>query len=361
VTDDANDRGRADDTPADEPTRDARLRPPDPAGTQPKHDPGSLRPRRKLTVRATSLWAPPADAEHADDDEPDIRPRRADEAAAAADDGDVATPPRYSRYSHRVQFALGALLAIGAAAIVLLVAALIGDNQRSSNTVTLGSSQAWSTWQPPSGGGVAAAEEIAKHVGEEYHLPNGQQLVTVTGGPMEYGSVPVTVAVQQPASRGGAVDLVEGTGVLYRMCDLNGDKDCAIQYGKPTPKRHQLLRREALELALYSFRYLGVTEVVVLLPPSQVQDRKAKGKNAVKKDDPQALLFQREQGDISAALSRPLDRTLSTKTPGVGNVSRWPDARAVHTLTDTKVFNYRLQPGNSEPRAFLVLTPLAVR
>jgi hypothetical protein len=144
------------------------------------------------------------------------------------------------------------------------------------------------------------------------------------------------------------------------MCDLHATGgDCAIKYGKPSPNRHQLLRREALELALYSFRYLGVNDVVVLLPPGQVAKRKSG--SVVKKGDPQALLFERDQSDISAALSRPLDRTLSSRTPGVGTVARWPDARAVHTLTDTKVFNYRLQPGNSEPRAFLVLTPLAVR
>jgi hypothetical protein len=344
-------------------TSDPRLRPPDPAGTQPKHTEESLRPKRKLTVGQTTLWAPPAD-EAGGDDEPEIRPRREDEAPAAVDDGDVAVPPSYSRYSHRVQFALGALLAVGAAGIVLLVAALIGDNRRSDDTVTLGTTQIWSKWQPGSPGGVTAAEEIAKHVGRQYHLPNGQQLVTVTGGAMEYGNLPVTVAIQQPAARGGNVDLLDGTGALYRMCDLHSTgSDCAIKYGKPSPNRHQLLRREALELALYSFRYLGVNDVVVLLPPGQVTDKKAKAKasSVVKKDDPQALLFQRDQSDITAALSRPLDRTLSTKTPGVGTVARWPDAQAVHTLTDTKVFNYRLQPGNSEPRAFLVLTPLAVR
>jgi hypothetical protein len=349
----------SDETPAPDP----RLRPPDPAGTQPKHTEESLRPRRRLSVEQPTLWAPPA----ADDDElrgdagePDLRPRRDDELPAAQDDGDVAEPPAYSRYSHRVQFALGALLAIGVAGVALLVAALVGNGSSSDKTVTVGHVSTWSKWQPTAPGGVDAAEEIAKHVGQEYHLPNGQQLVTVTGGAMEYGNLPVTVAVQQPAARGGNVDLLEGTGVLYRMCDLHSAADdCAIKFGKPSPNRHQLLRREALELALYSFRYLGVNDVVVLLPPGQVKQRKGGG--IVKKDDPQALLFQRDQSDITAALSRPLDRTLSARTPGVGTVARWPDAQAVHTLTDTKVFNYRLQPGNSEPRAYLVMTPLAVR
>jgi hypothetical protein len=346
----------SDETPAPDP----RLRPPDPAGTQPKHTEDALRPKRRLSVEQPTLWAPPAEDAGRDHDEPDIRPRREDEAAAAQDDGDVAEPPRYSRYSHRVQFTLGALLAVGAAAIALLVAALIGNGSSKDDTVAVGHSATWSKWQPASPGGVEAAEEIAKHVGQQYHLPNGQQLVTVTGGAMEYGNLPVTVAIQQPAARGGNVDLLEGTGALYRMCDLHATGgDCAIKYGKPSPNRHQLLRREALELALYSFRYLGVNDVVVLLPPGQVAKRK--GGTVVKKDDPQALLFQRDQSDITAALSRPLDRTLSSKTPGVATVARWPDAQAVHTLTDTKVFNYRLQPGNSEPRAFLVLTPLAVR
>jgi hypothetical protein len=43
--------------------------------------------------------------------------------------------------------------------------------------------------------------------------------------------------------------------------------NCQIDAGKPSKERMLLLRREGLELALYSFRYLkDVKQVVVLIP-----------------------------------------------------------------------------------------------
>ena len=54
--------------------------------------------------------------------------------------------------------------------------------------------------------------------------------------------------------------------VQYELCGLG--KNCSITEGKPTTRAAQLLRREALELALYSFRYFdGIDSTLVLLPP----------------------------------------------------------------------------------------------
>lgn len=359
----------ADGAPADDVTAaaqdgrpDPRLRPPDPAGTQPLWDPEELLP--KSTPRAASgrLWAPEAEraeTEGETDRETVAAPATPDTAPVVDDDRDHRHPP----YSGRFQFLLGALLAVGASAIVLLVASLVADDAGKGGTVTLKSGPAWSTWKPRNPPGLEAAQEIASHVGKQYDLPNGQQLVGVTATAMEYGGLPVTIAIQQPPAQGGSVDFVDGTGVWFHMCDMHAsDKShCAIQYGKPSVSRHMLLRREALELALYSFRYLGVSEVVVSLPPAQRRATTAKGQTQTVQGDPQALLFRRSQGDVQAALDHQLTATLSTRTPTVSSVTRWPDARAVRTLTDRRVFNFRLQPGNAEPRAFLVLTPLAVR
>ncbi|HWH92735.1 MAG TPA: hypothetical protein VNT03_02640 [Baekduia sp.] len=356
--DDAREREATPPAPTSGPLSDPRLRPPDPAGTQPKYDPAALLPRRRVASTPGTLWAPPAEGAGEGDvqEEPEIRPRREDEPTAATE---LDAAPAYSRYSHRVQFALGALLAVGASAIVLLVAALVGDG-RDPDTITLRSGPPWSSWRPVVTSGADAADQIAEHVGREYRLPNGQQLVAVTGGPMQIAGLPVTIAIQQPAAQGGNIDFVEGTGVLYRMCGVGGT-DCAIKYGKPSPNRHMLLRREALELALYSFRYLGVTEAVVLLPPGQSQSKSASGQVVTTKSDPQALLFRRRQPDVRNAVAHPLNATLASKTPSVGSVSRSPDAAAVKTLTNPNLFNFRFQEANQDARAFLVLNPLPIR
>jgi hypothetical protein len=327
---------------------DPRLRPPDPAGTQPKFDPESLLPRRSVASTASptgALWDPSATRPHDPDfdaaadvatEDEEHRAPEPELVAAAAD------APRESRYSPRFQFALGALLAVGAAGIVLLVALLV-DHNKSTSSQALNRGPSWSKWQPTPNG-ADGPTQIAEHVGKEYRLPNGKQLVAVTGGPLEIAGLPVTVAVREAASQGGDIKLIDGNGVLFRMCGL-GDK-CAITEGKASTKRHLLLRREALELALYAFRYLSVDEAVVFLPPR-------KGK-----DPTQALFFRRDDQDLRNAVARPLDATLVRETPSVSGVTRSPDAQLVNTITTPKMFTFSFTQANQDARAFLVLDPL---
>jgi hypothetical protein len=358
---------------------DPRLRPPDPVGTQPLWDPEDLLPRETPRARAGRLWSTPGEDE--DESPADVRERLAlaartgaplpvgaggggDGANAAdgsgSDSGDDA--PRYSRYSARFQFFLGALLAIGVAAIALLVAVLAGG--KDDTTVIVKAGPAWSEWRPTASTGAAAAEQIADHVGVHYKLPNGKQLVGVRGGALEIQQVPVTIAIQEPASKGGSVDyLSDGSGVMYRM-DGIGTSDGHIP-GTPSPNRHLLLRREALELALYSFRYLGVSETVVLFPPTVDTNRdKTTGtlsQSSTPKSEDTAFLFRRDQADVQAALAHPLKTTLSAETPSVNGISRSPDAATVRSLTNTKAYTYNLQQANTDLRLFLVLAPISLR
>jgi hypothetical protein len=327
---------------------DPRLRPPDPAGTQPKFDPESLLPRRTAASTATpggALWDPSATPPHDPETDAEADVADTDEEHAAPEPELVAAAveaPRQSRYSPRFQFALGALLAIGAAGVVLLVALVVDHNKSTtSKAVTVGPS--WSKWQP-SPNGADGPTQIAEHVGREYRLPDGKQLVAVTGGPLQIAGLPVTVALRQSAEQGGDIKLIDGNGVLFRMCGL-GPK-CAINEGQASTKRHLLLRREALELALYSFRYLSVDEAVVFLPPR-------KGK-----DPTQALFFRRDDRDLRNAVARPLDATLVRETPSVSGVTRSPDAQLVNTITTPKLFTFSFTQANQDARAFLVLDPL---
>jgi hypothetical protein len=330
----------------------SRHRPPDLVGTRPEWDPATLVPTETPRAATGRLWAPAGEG--------DTETLRADAVASpTAEDADApidVVVPAYSRYSARFQFLFGALIAIGAAAIVLLVAVVVGG--KDDTTIALRSGPAWSDWQPTASG-VEAATQIAEHVGREYRLPDGRQLVGVTGGALELGGLPVTIAIQQTPAQGGDIDFVDGSGVLYRMCGTQG-LDCAIG-GTPSTNRHLLLRREALELALYSFRYLGVSEAVVIMPPTVLKPVSAASKLTTKRAPSQALLFRRSEADLQSAVVHPLVTTLTPRTPTVAGVSRSPDARLVSALTNTKLFSSKFTLANQDARAFLVLDPTPIR
>ncbi|WP_445150104.1 hypothetical protein [Baekduia sp. Peel2402] len=361
---DIDDEPRAADDEEASPGRDRpdpRKRPPDPAGTQPKWDPDSLLPKETPRAAAGRLWATEAEGETATAAFSAVAeaPAPVDSPPAAATPSDDDDEPSYSRYSARFQFLLGALLAVGAAAIALLVAVVAGGQNDTKIIVKAG--PAWSEWRPTATGGVDAAEQIAKHVGTQYKLPNGKQLVLVTGGALEVEQVPVTIAIQQPAARGGSVDLLDdGAGVMYRLNGI-GTSDGHIP-GKASQNRGLLVRREALELALYSFRYLGVSETVVLFPPTVAESKSAAtGKLTQTKTAPTALLFRRDQADVQTALAHPLKSTLAKETPSVNGISRSADARTVSSITSDKLYTYKLQQANTDLRLFLVLNPIRLR
>jgi hypothetical protein len=353
VTDDRDDIQP--DTPeaaAEEAKRpDPRMRPADPAGTQPKWDPDELLPKEKPPAAHGRLWSRQGESDADVEDREVVGAPAA--AATAADGAGVASPPP-SRYSARFHFLLGALLAIGAAGVALLVAALVGGSSN-TKTITLGTGPAWSDWRPTATTGTEAAQQIADHVGQEYKLPNGQQLVMVTGDALEIANLPVTVAIQEPVSQGGSIDFSDGSGVLYRLCGT-GTRTCKIGYGRPSLQRADLLRRESLELALYSFRYLGVEQAVVFQPPSVHQSTNPRThKVTTTAARPTALLFRRTMTGIPAAIQHPLDSTLSSRTPTISGMTRSPDAATVAALTSANQYNFAFQESNQDARAFLVL------
>jgi hypothetical protein len=356
----ATDEAPADpDAPQERDRPDPRLRPPDPAGTQPKWDPDELLPRQTPRAAAGRLWATAPASDEESEDRERVSTATAIAPATVAAPGSDADASSHSRYSARFQFLLGALLAVGIASVALLVAVLAGG--KDDTTIVIKAGPPWSSWRPTATTGTAAANQIAAHVGKQYKLPNGHQLVGVVGSALELQQVPVTIAIQQPAAKGGQVDFLDdGAGIMYRMNGI-GTPDSRIP-GRPSTNRHMLLRREALELALYSFRYVGVSETVVLFPPSMQRTRSAMtGKIVERKANPTALLFRRGQTDVQSALARPLASTLAAKTPTVSGVTRSPDARAVSAITDDKAYTYKLQEANTDLRLFLVLAPLRIR
>ena len=96
-------------------------------------------------------------------------------------------------------------------------------------------------------------QQIAAHVGRQYRLSDGSQIVGVEGGPLEIDALGLTVPLEiamKTAPQGGDIKFIKGNGLLYTLNGL-GPKG-AVRGGKPSTERALLLRREALELALYT-------------------------------------------------------------------------------------------------------------
>jgi hypothetical protein len=299
--------------------------PADPAGTQPRHDPSSL-----LPATSEPLLPPEAEVIDADavDDDGDLLPER----RRAAGLGPVAPSVRHSAYASRFQFLTGALLALGAAALVAIALLVVEPSTR-------GPGPAWSRWKPTATG-LEGATQIAGHVAAEYR-DGGAQLVNIEATGMDYKGIPLSVAVRQAPEQGGNIEIHDDKGLIYQMCGLG--QNCAIERGKASKERTLLLRREGLELALYSFRYLDIKQVVVLIPPPPGKEQTI------------ALYFRRD--DVRAELSRPLSASLVTQAPTVRNVTLSPDATLVDQATDGSFFVFSLMGSNFNDRGFMVLDP----
>jgi hypothetical protein len=211
---------------------------------------------------------------------------------------------------------------------------------------------AWSEWEP-TGSPERRAAQIGDHVSDLYRLPSGNALAAVTyaGPPTVLGPDGAIFQVQalavRPDTTGGRAEeddvntILAANTVMYTLCGL-GEK-CSIPEGKPSVERAQLLRRETLELALYSFHYIdGVDSVVALLPP--------------RADGNAATAVFLERGDLGPELGGPLGQTLTSPlTPGVGEIP--PDEqRVIDRTTRSRVYQYSyLQAQDGSP--IMVLEP----
>jgi hypothetical protein len=211
----------------------------------------------------------------------------------------------------------------------------------------------WSGWQP-TGSAERRAGQIGDHVTGPYRLPSGRQLATVTyvGPPTVTGPDGTTFQVRalavRPDTSGGQaeaddIDTVSARGtVMYNLCGLG--TACSIPEGKPSTARGALLRREALELALYSFTYVdSVDSVLVMLPP--------------RPDGQAATAVFLERSDVRNQLARPLDQTFTAPlVPGIGELSG-DELEVVERITRSRLYEYSyLQAQDGSP--IMVLSPV---
>jgi hypothetical protein len=203
----------------------------------------------------------------------------------------------------------------------------------------------WSQWEPETTRMVDGAQDIADHVGLQYKLDSGVQLVSIRSSSLELQGQEIGVAVRP---QGGELQFLEGKGLLYILNGLGPNG--TIPTGKASKKRGRLLLREALELSLYSFRYLDdVTMVAVLLPQSP-----ADATTSPQEQQTRAVFYR--PGDLLEQLQVPLDDTLSPRTPTPSTMTE-AEADRVDHLTLRNLFLASIQPLEAEQNYLVLVEP----
>jgi hypothetical protein len=268
-------------------------------------------------------------------------------AAAAAAEGRspvVTRPPSFEaprRYTARFAIAYVSLAAVFVAAAAGLIVLVIQPGVHKAAP--------WSAWKPPSGSTAAMETAIANHVAAQYHLTkNGTQLVGVVAEAptVTSGTHKVTiseVAVRKTPNSNTNIAFYATTGTWTdEFCGLG--PSCSISTGKATSLRGRLVRREALEVALYTFKFApAISSLVTFMPPPP-------GEAA-------STLLYFQKSNLTHQLSEPLDKTLPLTTPPLPSASDVTEAATIDKLTLPVVYTYslaQLQDGS----AALVLDPL---
>jgi hypothetical protein len=258
-----------------------------------------------------------------------------------------------SPHAHKFRAVTGGLVGFAVATVVVAIAILSGSNKA-------GSASAWSQWKPPDSGSQAP-REIADHLAPFYRISSVDQLAVVTIVNLSDPANPLNVAVR-PDANSSTVSVVPGTTVAFNLCGLG--PNCAISAGQPSPDRLLLLRREALELALYTFRYDSRADnVVAILPPGHTTptstlSAKPPAGNAPAASKPLSvgLLFLRQE--LQPWLDRPLSETLPEQfPPPIAQMRSAPEAGLVQQITARGLFQQRLIQAQDGSR-LIVLDPV---
>jgi hypothetical protein len=250
----------------------------------------------------------------------------------------------------RRKFAIAylALAAIVGAAIGLVVVFASDDGGSSPQH------DAFASWTPKTAG-TLGVREIARHVSSQYHLENGSLFTSVVAGPMEIESSQGPIRVSAILIRSGKAGVQQeridiafpAAGVFYQLAGTAQNRSIP---GQATLARGQLVRREALELALYTFRAMPQADYVVAFMPPPA------GGSA------QSPLFNRAVFLPRSALSRelraPLERTLPPGETKMTPTDLSPtQANGIEALTAGRVFHWDFQQAPDQS-AWLVLSPV---
>jgi hypothetical protein len=292
---------------------------------------------------------------------------QAAESAAVNASGEIVTGGSTSSdrgrtiHRERFRFAVIALLALGIASLGVAIGLSTGGR-------TTSSPGDWSTFQPTEGG-LTGAQEIADYVAPYYRATASSQLAVVTAVNLNDPSHPVQVAVpasgasagSSPAASSSLLPLPATSTIVYNLCGVGGH-DCSIGVGQPSAARMLLLKREALELALYTFKYIsGVSYVVALLPPG----RSSHGCSGIcpqphspVKITPLNVGIFFDSQELKPWLQRPLSYTFPEPLPPtVAEMPGASEAELVSLITAHGLFLEHVEQGQ-DGSSVVLLTPL---
>ncbi len=248
---------------------------------------------------------------------------------------------RARRSSYRLRFGivygvLALLVAVGIAAFAVL---LIRDAPPDAS--------GWSSWQPE-GNALAKMQQIADRIPKAYVTADNDALNVALArqlvAQVDQRAIPVgAIVIDSGANTASEDDTVvyDAAGAIgIALCGLG--PQCAVP-GGDSSDAGLALRREAVELSLYAFKYVGeVDSVVVFLPPSS-------------QGDSGGLIFLRRD-DVRQELELPLGETLPTRTAQIVGDIHPQELAAVVRLTDSRLygFSYEAAPDGNP---ILVLSP----
>lgn len=243
-------------------------------------------------------------------------------------------------FGFRFALIYGALAAVAVVAVVVLVVVVRQPGPPKP--------QPWSSWRPKSGSVATMTKEIADHVAPRYKATKaGDQLVAVIPTAPEITKDTTVTKVStigfRASASAGCCNRVITTGgnVQDQFCGIG--PECAIPSGKLAAARERLVRREALEVALYTFKYVpGVKAVIAYLPPPS-------GSN------PTTLLYL-ERSNLSKQLSSPLSKTLPLDPPPLPTQSDKKEQETIDRLTVPVEYGFEFQALPDKTEA-IVLTP----
>jgi hypothetical protein len=187
----------------------------------------------------------------------------------------------------------------------------------------------WSSWEPTTASTSSREFEIAQHVASGYKLPTGDQLVSVKLGGSNNGQTFGGVAIVKPDDpRSLDRSFDPKSTAVFILCGDNTATPCAISQGPPTVARGTVLRREALELALYTMEYAKpIDNVLIFFPPAKGQKKLSS-----------TLFFSRDE--LSGSLKHPLRKTLPQATPPVPGKIAPREEKTVNDLTASALYHY---------------------
>jgi hypothetical protein len=248
------------------------------------------------------------------------------------------------RYTGRIILIYALLLAAFGGAIAGVILLETGGGSGSGGS----SAKGWSEWRPDSGTTSAMTKQIADHVGHEYKLNKaGAQLVAIVSEPplVTSGTHKVAIsniAIRKTSKSDKGIRIVPSTHIWTdEFCGLGSR--CSIASGQASETRGRLVRREALEVALYTFKYVpAVDTVVAFMPPPPGQQQST-------------LLFLQKE-NLTQELAQPLRKTLPLEKPPLPSEADPKEQATIDRLTLPTVYQYHLQQ-LQDASALLVLDP----